>query len=79
MDDRRLEEGTNEVATHHVLSPGHQSLVDDLGGVVTARVYVDALLDHGIRARAQRLTDLIPTRLDGGRRASGVDAVGTHG
>lgn len=46
-----------------MFSTSHQSLVDDLGGIVAAGIYVYALLDNRVRARAESLSHLVPTRL----------------
>jgi hypothetical protein len=51
-----------------VLPPRHQALVDDLGGIVAARVDVDALLDDRVGTRAEHLADLVPAGLDLRRR-----------
>lgn len=40
---------------HHVLAALHEALVDNLAGVVLARLDVDRLLHDGIRAAAERL------------------------
>ena len=33
---------------YHMLSPSHQPLVDNLGGIVAASVNVDTLLHHRV-------------------------------
>lgn len=47
-----------------MLSPSHEALVDDLGGIVSAGVDVDAFLDRRVRASAERLSDFVATGLD---------------
>ena len=64
-----------------MFSPGHEALVDNLGGIVPPRVDVYALLDHGVTARTQRFPRLIPTGLDLGlglRSMCTGAAVGCH-
>lgn len=47
-----------------MLSPRHESLVDDLGSIVAAGINMDAFLDDGVRARSQRLSNLVSAGLD---------------
>ena len=49
---------------HHMLPPGHHSFVDDLGGIVPARIDVDAFFDDRVRSCAQCLPRLVAARLD---------------
>jgi len=49
MADRNSLQDSDLVADH-VLSPGHQSLVNDLGCIVSSSVDVDAFLDHRVGA-----------------------------
>jgi hypothetical protein len=62
-----------------MLPPRHQALVDDLGGVVAARVDVDALLDDRVRARAEHLADLVPAGLNLRRCPVAGCCGGAHG
>ena len=47
----------------HVLSSGHEPLVDDLGSIVSPCVDVHTLFDHRVASRTQRLSRLVATWL----------------
>lgn len=57
-----------DLVAHHVFAPSHKALVDNLGGIVAAGFDVYTLLDHAVRARAQRFARLVPARLHLRRR-----------
>jgi hypothetical protein len=50
--------------SYHVLSPGHQPLVDDLCRIISPRVDVHAFFHHGVGASAQCFASLVSARLD---------------
>ena len=49
---------------YHVLSPSHESLVNDLRSIVPPCVDVDALFHDTVAPRAESFTSLVTTRLD---------------
>lgn len=55
---------TSDLPHYHMLSAGHEPLVDHLGGVIAPRVNVNALLDHRVRPGAQCFPHFVPTWLD---------------
>jgi hypothetical protein len=56
--------GSKRDNTHHVFATCHQLLIDDFGSIVATSVDMDAFFDDGIGAGSQRLSNLVPTRLD---------------
>jgi hypothetical protein len=56
--------GSKRDNTHHMFATCHQLLIDDFGSIVATSVDVDAFFDDGIGAGSQRLSNLVPTRLD---------------
>lgn len=58
----------SDLVPHHVLPPGHEPLVDDLGGIVAARVDVHAFFHHAVGPSPQRFAGLVSTRLHLRRR-----------
>lgn len=54
---------TTRGIVHHMLSSRHQSLIYDLRSIISSRIYMHTLLDHGIRPCAQCLSGLVPTWL----------------
>ena len=53
--------------TYHVFSSSHQPLVDDFGRIIATGVNMYTFLDGRVGACSQRLSNLVPTRLDGRR------------
>lgn len=47
-----------------MLSASHETLVDDLRGIVATRVNMHTLLHHTVRAGSECLASLVPARLD---------------
>jgi hypothetical protein len=47
-----------------MFSTCHQPLVDDLCCIVSSRIDMDTLLNHGIRSRSERLPGLVSACLD---------------
>lgn len=47
-----------------MFSPRHQSLIDNLGGIVAPGIDMDAFLDDRVRASSQSLANLVSARLD---------------
>lgn len=47
-----------------MLSPRHESLVDNFGRIVAPGINMDAFLDDGVRARSQRLSDFVSAGLN---------------
>lgn len=63
MSDRYSFEHGNLIA-NHVLSAGHEALVDDFGGIVSSSVYVYTFLDDRVGACSKCLACLVPARLN---------------
>jgi len=59
VEERRREEGS----AHHVFPPGHQPLVNHLGGIIPPRVNVDAFFHDRVRPRPESLSNFVPARL----------------
>lgn len=58
--------------------PLHHPLIDDLRRVVSPRVDMHTLFDHRIASSPQRLSRLVPTRLDLGLRCLLALRIGGH-
>lgn len=54
----------SDLISDHMLPPSHQSLVNDLGCIVSSSVDVDAFFHDRVRASSQRLAGLVSAWLD---------------
>lgn len=51
-------------STHHMLSPGHETLVDDLRRIIATGIDVHTFLHNRVRTSAQCLSGLVSARLN---------------